>query len=323
MASPLRVADRMELSKKVKTSLDETRILILGAQILLGFQFRSVFEDGFEKLPAHARYLDGVALVLMLAAAALLIAPALYHRIIFGGEDNGEIHQLISRMASAPLLPFAVSLGISLFIGIERVEGLWAGVAAGVGFGVLALFAWYGWELIRAESVGGKERQMTAMQRNASEKTPLHSKIQQMLTEARVILPGAQALLGFQLAIIVTQSFEKLPPVSQAVHAVSLGLIALTVILLMAPAAYHRIVYAGEDAAEFHRTGSILVTAATVPLALGMSADLFVVMAKIAGTAAGALIAALALVGFIALWHIYPALRRGLVGSAARRSPAE
>ncbi len=29
----------MELSKKVKVALDETRMLILGAQILLGFQF--------------------------------------------------------------------------------------------------------------------------------------------------------------------------------------------------------------------------------------------------------------------------------------------
>jgi hypothetical protein len=30
----------MELSKKIKIGLDETRMLILGAQILLGFQFR-------------------------------------------------------------------------------------------------------------------------------------------------------------------------------------------------------------------------------------------------------------------------------------------
>jgi len=313
----------MELSKKIKTALDETRILILGAQILIGFQFRGVFRDGFETLPAHARYLDGAALVLMLAAAALLIAPALYHRIIADGEDSGEIHRLISWMASAALLPFAISLGASLFIGIERVGGLWAGVAAGAGFGGLALFAWYGWGAIRKASLGRKERQMTAMQRNERENTPLHTKIEQMLTEARVILPGAQALLGFQLAIVITQSFEKLPPLSQAMHALSLGLVALTVILLMAPAAYHRIVYAGEDAAEFHRTGSILVTAATVPLALGMSVDLFVVMAKIAGIEAGAIIAVLALVGFVALWHVYPAVRRGLIGPAARRSPAE
>jgi hypothetical protein len=41
----------MELSKKVKVALDETRMLILGAQILLGFQFRGVFGDGYDRLP--------------------------------------------------------------------------------------------------------------------------------------------------------------------------------------------------------------------------------------------------------------------------------
>ena len=164
---------------------------------------------------------------------------------------------------------------------------------------------------------------MAASRKAEEEEASLDQRITQMLTEARVILPGAQALLGFQLAIVITSSFDKLADSSKYVHALSLVFIALVVILLMAPAAYHRIVYAGEDAAEFHRTGSILVTAATVPLALGMSVDLFVVMAKIAGIEAGAIIAVLALVGFVALWHVYPAVRRGLIGPAARRSPAE
>ena len=43
------------------------------------------------------------------------------------------------------------------------------------------------------------------------EKVPLPKKIDQMLTEARVIVPGAQALLGFQLAVVLTQSFDELP----------------------------------------------------------------------------------------------------------------
>ena len=70
----------MELSKKVKTALDETRILILGAQILLGFQFRGVFSEGYEQLPSHARYMDAVALGLMVCVVGLLITPGPYHR---------------------------------------------------------------------------------------------------------------------------------------------------------------------------------------------------------------------------------------------------
>ncbi len=71
----------MELHKKLKTALDENRILILGSQILVGFQFRGVFRDAYEQLPAHARYADGVALLLMLVAAGLLIALRLGVRL--------------------------------------------------------------------------------------------------------------------------------------------------------------------------------------------------------------------------------------------------
>ena len=50
------------------------------------------------------------------------------------------------------------------------------------------------------------------------EKTPLNERITQMLTEARVVLPGVQALLGFQLTSVISQSFEKLPASSKLVH---------------------------------------------------------------------------------------------------------
>ena len=65
----------MELSKKVKIALEETRILILGAQILLGFGFRGVFDDRFDQLPEYARYADGVGLGLLVCSVGLLIAP--------------------------------------------------------------------------------------------------------------------------------------------------------------------------------------------------------------------------------------------------------
>jgi hypothetical protein len=114
--------------------------------------------------------------------------------------------------------------------------------------------------------------------------TPLQVKIEQLLTEARVILPGAQALFGFQLAIVLTQAFEQLPKASIAVHAASLFLVALAVMMLMAPAPYHRIVYAGEDTEDMYRVGSALVTGAILPLGLGLAGNVYVVIAKISGS---------------------------------------
>ena len=93
-----------------------------------------------------------------------------------------------------------------------------------------------------------------------------------MLIEARVVLPGAQALFGFPLAIVLTQSFEQLPSASKITHAASFFMVGLSVMLLIAPAAYHRVVYAGEDSQDMHRVG-IALLAATVPLALGLVGD--------------------------------------------------
>ena len=162
---------------------------------------------------------------------------------------------------------------------------------------------------------------MTEQQRNERPGTALHIKIDQLLTEARVVLPGAQALFGFQLSIVLTQAFEALPAASRIVHAMSLGFVALAIMLLMAPAAYHRIVFAGEDTEDMHRTGSVLVTAATAPLALGLVGDIYVVIEKIAGTAAAIEAAAAAFVLLAGLWYGYPLAAASLLERRAGSKP--
>jgi hypothetical protein len=46
-----------KLDKTIKTGLDETRLLVLGAQVLLGFQFQSFFQDGFSELTQLSKLL--------------------------------------------------------------------------------------------------------------------------------------------------------------------------------------------------------------------------------------------------------------------------
>jgi len=38
-----------KLDRKVKMALDETRLLVLGIQVLLGFQFQAFFQTGFPR----------------------------------------------------------------------------------------------------------------------------------------------------------------------------------------------------------------------------------------------------------------------------------
>jgi hypothetical protein len=106
----------------------------------------------------------------------------------------------------------------------------------------------------------------------------LNEEIRHVLTEIRMVLPGAQALLGFQLITFVLSDFEKLPYSSKAIHSVSLILMCVSVIGLMTPAAYHRIVEHGENTEHFHRFTGAMLLASLVPLALAICGDFYVVM---------------------------------------------
>lgn len=66
-------------------------MLVLGAQILQGFELSGIFRDGFETLPMHARYLAGIALLLMIITVAFLVTPKSYHQIVEVGADTGRL----------------------------------------------------------------------------------------------------------------------------------------------------------------------------------------------------------------------------------------
>ena len=61
---------------------------------------------------------------------------------------------------------------------------------------------------------------------------------------------------------MLTTGFDKLPPGSQLVHTAAFCFTALNVIVLMAPAAPHRLSFGGEDSEAFLRLGSRLLFAA-------------------------------------------------------------
>jgi Family of unknown function (DUF6328) len=149
------------------------------------------------------------------------------------------------------------------------------------------------------------------MQKEDEERAPLSAKVEQMLTEARVIIPGAQALIGFQLTVTLTRAFERLPFESKLAHAMALGCIALSIIILMAPAALHRISFNGEDSPKFLRIGSVFVISAPLPLALGIAFDIYVAtVSALESNLLAEIIAAVTIIALTLLWYAYPIWRR-------------
>ena len=282
-------------------AMDETRLLILGSQVLFGFLFQGVFQNGFDSLSSVSKNLVCAALALMMLSIGCLIAPSMQHRIVEAGEATPRLEHATTVLAGWALLPFIASLGLGLFIVFERIFGRITGVAVGVASAALAGFFWFGlaW-LIREER---RRRTMTEQ----SGRTPLSTKVEQMLTEARIIIPGCQALLGFQLVAMMTQAFDELPQDAKIMHAAGLCCVTIAMILLMTPAALHRLSFGGNDSERFLRLGSAFVIAGPLPLALGIAADVYVVFLKINHSATFTVLASsVLLLAMLALWYFYP-----------------
>ena len=154
----------MNLSKQVKTALDETRLLMLGAQVLFGFQLNGVFQEEFANLSLASRYVDCAGQVLMVMAIGLLVAPSMQHRIVENGEDTVRIHRITGVFAGMALLPFAVSLGLGFYIVFDHVFGMTAALVAGSAFCLLAGAFWYGLGF----SLRPKRRERTNDETNAA-----------------------------------------------------------------------------------------------------------------------------------------------------------
>jgi hypothetical protein len=193
-----------------------------------------------------------------------------------------------------------------MVIALERVGGMAWGIAAGMGFFAAAMFCWYGLEFVM-----GTKRKPKPQDKAAAKPTPLEAQVDQLLTEARLIIPGAQALLGFQLTVTLTRAFAELPAEAKIAHAIALCCVALAVVLLMAPASLHRISFGGEDDPQFVRLGSVFVILAPLPLALAIALDTYVATGRALESAAAASALGVATIAvLLSIWYVYPAWRR-------------
>jgi hypothetical protein len=194
----------MSLQRKLKTALDETRLLILGAQVLFGFQFNGAFQELFEELPQSSRYLHCAALLLIMSTIGLLVAPSMRHRLVEGGEDTNASLDATTFFAGAALLPLALALSLDVFTTLQRVYGFVVGIGSAGVFLVLALGCWYALELVvrRSDFMGMK---------HTEKPTPLSTKVDQLVTEARVIIPGAPHCLDFNLPLLSRAPLNNFP----------------------------------------------------------------------------------------------------------------
>ena len=113
----------MSVRTKVKNALDEARILVLGVQVLLGFQYRAFFEPGFDRLPRFNQHLKFAGLVLLLAVIGLIM---LLFSLLFGGFSVlfSQIREALrDQWTRAYPKPYPPMAPVAEPIYTERVDG--------------------------------------------------------------------------------------------------------------------------------------------------------------------------------------------------------
>jgi len=126
------------------------------------------------------------------------------------------------------------------------------------------------------------------------------------------VLPGIQALFGFQLIAVFNEGFaQRLTMDEQRLHLLSILLVVASIALVMAPAALHRQADPHSVSDRFLHLSSRLLLWGMLPLAVGISLEVYLIAQLILHDKMWALtMAAGSFTLFLVLWLLLPLRER-------------
>jgi hypothetical protein len=148
---------------------------------------------------------------------------------------------------------------------------------------------------------------VSAHKASAVQQEDIEHLVTHILEEGRMVLPGIQALLGFQLVAVFNQTFSDMSVINQLLHVVAIFLSVNAICLLLTPAAIHRQGEPGVVTGEFAATASRLICAGMLPLLLSIVIDSYVVFDLITKRPIISMVlATILLAEFIHFWILLP-----------------
>lgn len=146
------------------------------------------------------------------------------------------------------------------------------------------------------------------MQEQKTDDDKLDAEMRNIMEEARVILPGVQALFGFQTIAVFNDRFAGLALDAKICHVVGLAMVVITIGMIMTPAIYYRACL-GRVTEHMAKVSSSLLHRGVLPLAIGLALEMYTVLFVVSENTwlgAGASVATLVL--FASLWYVLPRL---------------
>ncbi|MEK2645751.1 DUF6328 family protein [Bdellovibrio sp. BCCA] len=145
-----------------------------------------------------------------------------------------------------------------------------------------------------------------------SETENLKDEITHIESETRMILPGVQTLFGFQLVTVFNDRFAiTLNYNEQVLHWGAIACSAVSAILVISPAAYHRLAEPHTASRRFTHFSNLWLKSSLFPLALGCVIDFFLIgIAITKNYVVSGIVSSILFIGFITAWYIFPLLIR-------------
>jgi hypothetical protein len=142
----------------------------------------------------------------------------------------------------------------------------------------------------------------------------------ELLEELRALIPGAQVLFGFLLAIRFTSPFADLSTVQRYIYYGTLLTTAVALVFLLAPSAYHRLRFRQGDKDAMVRKGNREAIAGTGAIALAFTGVLYLITDLVFTTEAAIMVS----LGFFALtawrWWAIALYRKAREQAAAKQT---
>lgn len=143
-----------------------------------------------------------------------------------------------------------------------------------------------------------------------AEKERLDRNLAELLRELRLAIPGVTVLLGFLLALPFQSRFADVTQFQETIYFASLLLTAASVLLLIAPTAYHRLTFRHQMKAHLVPLGNRLAITGLVTLALSVTGVVVLVTDFLYGTLTTALVGGIFGVLFAVIWFALPLAAR-------------
>lgn len=128
----------------------------------------------------------------------------------------------------------------------------------------------------------------------------------EILQEVRVAQTGVQILFAFLLALAFQARFVSITDFQRGIYAVTLMLCAAATALLIAPAAFHRVVYRMRLKLHLVQAASRLALSGLALLMLSLVSAVLLILDFVFGTGPAVIMAAVTLSWFLAWWFVVP-----------------